>query len=420
MSVPITFRGNALFTNGVPLPTDASGAVAVAPYTLLWSATNGVTATVGNLLGTGAYLSSGSTLGLTTKAMTALTSTGVGGTAVLQSGTYLPLLPGVTTRVSMCVTMNAGSVGGGQTLAGLMDTENGVAWAFDATDGPAVQIAGAGAGSVLSVPRASWNGNKLDGSGAGGLVVAFNSPQLLFIELQWRSANLNIVFGVVVDDVDVVAHTMTSATNAMLPSAPVQWAALCTSGGDTAAMEAGAVSVTVGSPAPLAGPGGIWPGTTAQSWVTPGEFPGGAEVIIAAGVPTFTAGTGQAPLPGDGARGPLRLTSLCVWSTTPGAAVNVTVRIAPSYVATEDFFMPTPASQLRVAHSLGSSGTLPDDSYVLWCGPASALAGTGTLPPALASFTWGMTPLGYPNLLAVCASGDGSAVYCALSWTQPM
>lgn len=123
------------------------------------------------------------------------TSTTNGHYSILQSRQYTRYIPGKSHLVLMTGIFCTGS---GSTASFVMRTS---------TSGSAVDTA---------VPQASWNLDKLDGTGASGLTLDLTKTQILFIQAQWLGVG-RVIVGFDIDGVLVAAHEFLNANNLTVP-----------------------------------------------------------------------------------------------------------------------------------------------------------------------------------------------------------
>lgn len=95
---------------------------------------------------------------------------------------------------------------------GYFNTENGVF--FSKTDGTkafTLRTNTSGTPSdARTVSQASWNGDKLDGTGASGLTLDLSHPQILWMDFEWLGVG-SVRCGFIIDGQYIVCHTFDTA-----------------------------------------------------------------------------------------------------------------------------------------------------------------------------------------------------------------
>ncbi len=71
---------------------------------------------------------------------------------------------------------------------------------------------GGSASDAREVAQSSWNGDKLDGSGASGITIDVSKTQIFFIDLEWLGVG-TVRCGFVIDGEYIVAHTFNNANS---------------------------------------------------------------------------------------------------------------------------------------------------------------------------------------------------------------
>jgi hypothetical protein len=110
-------------------------------------------------------------------------SAGGAGSATLQSYRYIRYQPGKSQLVFLTFTLGA-AVANVTRQIGLWDDANGFYLEQAGTTVNLVRKSASGTGS-LTVPQSSWNLNKMDGTGKGGILLDLSKSQILIIDAQW-------------------------------------------------------------------------------------------------------------------------------------------------------------------------------------------------------------------------------------------
>ena len=199
--VPISFPPTAL---------DAFGRQRVSqPYTLfdsqnLYAADNQFdTSTSGT----------GSTTFNTNQASVSMSVTAGGvGSVVRQTYRSFPYQPGKGLLVLATFQMDASSSANLSQKVGYFNSQNGVF--FSKTDGTnAFTLRSYTGGSVddsRTVAQSSWNGDKLDGTGASGYTLDLTHPQILWMDFEWLGVG-SVRCGFIIDGQYIVCHTFDTA-----------------------------------------------------------------------------------------------------------------------------------------------------------------------------------------------------------------
>jgi hypothetical protein len=225
MSVPIVVRGGILATNGTELPVDAFARVRTSePRTLFQFVSTNALPTVNPLQ---APVVVSSLAGVATQQVSEdggiviMTAGGAGaGSVVRQTRQYISYQPGKSRLAfisGMLATSAAGHAPGVVARIGMFDDRNVAEKRFG--DGHFFELAAADLavversssvvpGSVTEnrVPRASWNGDRLDGTGPSGYTIDVGKMQLFWMDMEWLGVG-DVRMGVVVEGKLVVAHT---------------------------------------------------------------------------------------------------------------------------------------------------------------------------------------------------------------------
>jgi hypothetical protein len=247
MSVPIVVRGGLLATNGSTLPLDAFGRMRISTPTVILSCTS--TRATENLLMdvspavTGVTITdnvSGVLAGTTTMSA-AVQGPGTTTTAACQTYTYAPYIPGVSKLMLFSgILAEAGpsSVSLGQGYAygrigcwdGSSASSNGLFWEWDWGRAAGTQLAVCimRLGVITRVTQNNFNGNPLTAlalsaiTGTAGTTVAadFTKAQVMWIDQEWLGVG-SVRFGIAVQDVFIVAHTITNMNALEGPYTPI-------------------------------------------------------------------------------------------------------------------------------------------------------------------------------------------------------
>jgi hypothetical protein len=223
MSVPIVVRGGILATNGVELPVDPFGRVRSSDPNTMYQDTS--VALAPGIRPLQLYTQERFTAGGATITQDADASTvtlAVGGAdpcvAVRQSRRYISYQPGKGRLIfisAMLAGAEAGHPAGVTSRIGVFDDRNVGQARFG--DGYFFQLAGAAlavverssvTGAMVDnvVARASWNGDKLDGTGPSGFALRFDRMHLFWMDMEWLGVG-DVRMGVVMDGQLVRCHT---------------------------------------------------------------------------------------------------------------------------------------------------------------------------------------------------------------------
>lgn len=200
-SVPITFPPTAL---------DAFGRLQVsAPYTLFdsqsrYAADNQFdTATTGT----------GSTTFNTNQSSVSMSVTAGGvGSAVRQTYRSFSYQPGKGLLVLATFQMDASDSANLSQKVGYFNSQNGVF--FSKVDGTKAftlrSYTGGSVDDTRTVSQSSWNGDKLDGTGASGLTLDLTHPQILWMDFEWLGVG-SVRCGFIINGQYIVCHTFNTA-----------------------------------------------------------------------------------------------------------------------------------------------------------------------------------------------------------------
>lgn len=192
--------------------TDAFGRVRVSqPYTLFDSqsryAADNQFSTSTSGTGTATFVSNQSSVAL------AVTGAGVG-SVVRQTYRNMLYQPGKGLLVLATFLMSDSSSANLNQKVGYFNTQNGVF--FQRTNGINSFVlrsyTGGSASDARAVPQASWNGDKLDGTGASGLTLDLTHPQILWMDFEWLGVG-SVRCGFIIDGAYIVCHTFNTANS---------------------------------------------------------------------------------------------------------------------------------------------------------------------------------------------------------------
>jgi len=219
--VRLASSGNAVSIGGTNL--DAFGRLRVSqPYTLFDSQNRYAidnqfsTSTSGS--GAATHLSNESSVSMAV-------STTSGDEVVRQTFRVFPYQPGKSLLLLATFKMDTAKTNLRQRV-GYFNTANGV-FLEQGANGITFVLRTSTSGSVSDaryVAKASWNGDKLDGTGASGVTLDLTKTQLLFIDFEWLGVG-SVRCGFIIDGQFIVAHTFHNAniqtsvymTTAILP-----------------------------------------------------------------------------------------------------------------------------------------------------------------------------------------------------------
>ncbi len=130
-----------------------------------------------------------------------------GSSAVAQTYRSFPYQPGKSLLTMQTFTMNTAKTGLRQRI-GYFGTNNGI---YLEQDGSTVSFVirtytGGSVDNSRSVPQASWNGDKMNGTGASGVTLDLTKTQILFFDFEWLGVG-NVRCGFVINGQFVVCHT---------------------------------------------------------------------------------------------------------------------------------------------------------------------------------------------------------------------
>lgn len=140
-------------------------------------------------------------------------TTASGDEVVRQTYRVFPYQPGKSLQVMMTFVMNEGKVNLRQRV-GYFGVNNGVFLQQNGTTLSFVlRTATSGSPSdARTVAQSSWNGDKLDGTGASGITLDITKAQILWFDFEWLGVG-SVRCGFIIDGVFYVAHTFNNAND---------------------------------------------------------------------------------------------------------------------------------------------------------------------------------------------------------------
>lgn len=156
--------------------------------------------------GTATWVSNESTVDLAV-------TTSSGSKAVRQSLRVFPYQPGKSLQVMATFVMNAGKTNLRQRV-GYFNTANGVFFQLNGTTKSFVLRTNTSGtpSDVRTVDQSSWNGDKLDGTGASGLTLDITKAQILWMDFEWLGVG-SVRCGFVINGQFIVCHTFNNAND---------------------------------------------------------------------------------------------------------------------------------------------------------------------------------------------------------------
>jgi len=127
--------------------------------------------------------------------------------AIFQLKEYLCYQAGTCSVIVIAASIGAQKTNVKQ-LIGYFDDDNGLYFEMNGASGINVVYRSKTSGSVVStlVPRASWNGDKLDGTGPSQYIINFATSQLWYIDFQWQGTG-RVRWGVYNNGRPIVCHS---------------------------------------------------------------------------------------------------------------------------------------------------------------------------------------------------------------------
>lgn len=155
---------------------------------------------------------SGTSTFLTNEAAVSMDVTTASGDKVIrQTKRYFPYQPGKSLSILTTFVMSAGKTNLRQRV-GYFDTNNGVFLQRDGTELSFIirTYTGGSVDDTRKVVQSSWNGDKLDGSGASGITLDTTKAQIMFMDFEWLGVG-SVRVGFVIDGQYITAHTFDNA-----------------------------------------------------------------------------------------------------------------------------------------------------------------------------------------------------------------
>jgi hypothetical protein len=190
--------------------TDAFGRLRVSnPYTLFDSSNRYA---IDNQFDT-STVTGGSTTFLPNEAAVRMdVTTASGAEVVRQSYRSMLYQPGKGLLVLATFVMNAAKTNLRQRV-GYFGTQNGLYFQLNNTTKSFVMrtyVGGSVDDTTRKVDQSSWNGDKLDGTGASGLTLDLTKPQILWFDFEWLGVG-NVRCGFIINGQYIVCHTYQTA-----------------------------------------------------------------------------------------------------------------------------------------------------------------------------------------------------------------
>jgi hypothetical protein len=136
----------------------------------------------------------------------------VGSKTIRQSKRVMSYQPGKSLLIFNTFVMNTLTANLKQKV-GLFDTNNGI---FFTADGTTLKIVRrtytSGAAVDTEISQSSWNGDKLDGTGASGFTLDASKSNILFIDIEWLGVG-SVRVGFVINGQLITAHTFNNANS---------------------------------------------------------------------------------------------------------------------------------------------------------------------------------------------------------------
>lgn len=152
----------------------------------------------------------GSTVKTTNESSLTLSTGGtlVNAQAIAQTKEYFAYEPGKSQLILISAVLNFALTNGRQRL-GYFDVNNGIFFEMAGVAGVSLVLRSNASGSIVEtrVPQASWNIDKVDGTGSSGVTVDFSKSQVFVIDFQWLGAG-RVRFGFFINGVYTFVHSM--------------------------------------------------------------------------------------------------------------------------------------------------------------------------------------------------------------------
>lgn len=142
-----------------------------------------------------------------------VTST-IGSKSVRQTLNVQRYIPGRTSTLSFSVRLQT-PVAGIRRRFGLFDGADGFYFEDNGGDYACVLI-NSGAGTINRVPRASWNGDKLDGTGPSGVTADPTAIQMITVSYEWYGAG-QVIFEFIINGNPITIQTFDTANTGVVP-----------------------------------------------------------------------------------------------------------------------------------------------------------------------------------------------------------
>lgn len=138
-------------------------------------------------------------------------TTASGDKVIRQTKRYFPYQPGKSLSILTTFVMSAGKTNLRQRV-GYFDTNNGVFLQRNGTELSFIirTYTGGSVDDTRKVVQSSWNGDKLDGSGASGITLDTTKAQIMFMDFEWLGVG-SVRVGFVIDGQYITAHTFDNA-----------------------------------------------------------------------------------------------------------------------------------------------------------------------------------------------------------------
>ena len=157
--------------------------------------------------GTATYVANESTVDLAV-------TTASGSKAIRQSYRVFPYQPGKGLLVMCTFVMNAKKTGLRQRV-GYFNANNGVFFQIAGTGEPEFVLRTNTSGTpsdARTIAQSSWNGDKLDGTGASGLTLDPTKAQIFWCDFEWLGAG-SVRCGFIINEQYIVCHTFQNAND---------------------------------------------------------------------------------------------------------------------------------------------------------------------------------------------------------------
>ncbi len=139
-------------------------------------------------------------------------TTASGAEVVRQTFRSFPYQPGKGLLVLATFVMNEAKTNLRQRV-GYFGTQNGVFFQLNNTTKSFIlrtYIGGSVDDTTRKVDQSSWNGDKLDGTGASGLTLDLTKPQILWMDFEWLGVG-NVRTGFIINGQYIICHTYQNA-----------------------------------------------------------------------------------------------------------------------------------------------------------------------------------------------------------------